>query len=139
MKKILSLLCTTLFITSCAELNSVLDSVNKTIEDTSNPKLKSVSAIKICEDFINNEITAKKHWVGAYISVKAKIDSIYQDEWGDSNVNLKINHKTRVLATLKKGYSTEKFKKGHSVNIRGIVSNVMHTGTCSILLDKAVL
>lgn len=139
MNKVLSLLCAVLFVTSCAELNSVLDSVNKTIDDVSSSKPQSVSAIKLCNDFMSNEITAKKRWGDAYVSISGKVDSIYQDEWGNSNVNLKINRKTRVLATLRSGAKTEQVKRGSLVHVKGIISNVMHTGSCNVFLDRAIL
>uniref|UniRef100_Q0I2P1 Uncharacterized protein n=1 Tax=Histophilus somni (strain 129Pt) TaxID=205914 RepID=Q0I2P1_HISS1 len=139
MKKLSLLICATLFLESCAELNSVLDSVNKTMEGVSNQNVKPVSGVKICNDFVDNEIMAKKLWNGSHVSIKGKIDSIYQDEWGNSNINVKVNHKTRVLATLRKGYNTDKLRRGHSVNIKGTVSNVVHSGTCNILLDRASL
>lgn len=135
-KKIL-LVCIPFFLTSCAEVNTVLDSVNKTIKEVSAPKSQSVSARKICNDFMDNEIVGKKNWKGAYVSINGKIDSIYQDEWGDKNINLNIDRKTKVLATLQKSQNVDKLKSGNKINITGRVSNVMHTGSCNILLDNA--
>ncbi|MDG6882857.1 hypothetical protein [Phocoenobacter uteri] len=62
-KNVLLVALSSLFIVSCAELNTALDSVNKTLGSTlntnSNMKVKNTSA-KICRDFKSNSLTARK-------------------------------------------------------------------------------
>lgn len=126
---------TSILLISCTELNTVLDSVNKNIK----PEFRTVSATKICDDFSENEILASKKWKGSYVSMKAKIESIYKDAWDSKNITLKINQKVNILAELNKSSNVDKLKKGNRVNVKGKISNVMHTGHCNILLDDSFI
>lgn len=138
MKKFL-LLVTSLSLVSCAELNSALDSVNKSMEGISNSTSKnyqSVSAQKICKDLRENEITATKKWVGSYVSVKGKVDSVYQSEWGETVVSFTDN-RVRLSASLKDAHSAEKIKAGNIITVKGVVRGFMDTGHCNISLENA--
>lgn len=140
MKKKLLLAFAPFFISSCAELNSALESVNKTIEGISTPlpgKAKSVSGEKICNDFRENEIVAKRKWIGSYISVKGKVDDVYQSAWGKSVVDFSSNNRVRLSASLNDTNLAGKTKAGNVITVKGVVRSVINTGHCNINLDNA--
>ncbi|QGM81546.1 OB-fold protein [Otariodibacter oris] len=139
-KKLATLVCSTLFLTSCADLNSALDSVNKTISSVAQPpQAKVLNSNQICEDFLDNEVVAKRNWINSYVSVKGKIESIYEDEWGDTNVIISAGRGVSIGASLNPGVNIDSLKRGNNINIKGYLETIMHTGTCKILIDKATL
>ena len=139
-KKFLLLAFSSLFISSCAELNSALESVNKSMESISEsnmPKLQSASATKICNDFSNNEISAKQKWIGLYVSMSGKVDEVKENTWGKPSVDFSVSNSVNVLALPKTGMNLQKLNKGDRVVFKGIINDVMRTGlSCNIFLDK---
>lgn len=139
-KKFLLLAFAPLFISSCAELNSALESVNKTmdvISESSMPKLQSASATKICDDFSNNEISAKQRWIGAYVSMSGRVDEVKENTWGKPSIDFSISNNVNVLALPKIGMNLQKLNKGDKLVFKGIINDVMRTGlSCNIFLDK---
>lgn len=142
MKKFL-LLAISLSLVSCAELNSVLDSVNKGIGGVSNQSsagYQSISPQKICKDFKDNEILAERTWTGAYVSIKGKIISIEKNDWGEPQVYLEPNSRIRVSAVLKNGDLANKLKAGNFVNAKGAIRGIVKTGlACHIQLENVSL
>lgn len=128
------------FISACAELNSALESINKTMEEVSEsqmPKLQSASGSRICNDFSNNEISAKQKWIGAYVSMSGRVDEVKENTWGKPSVDFSISNNVNVLALPKTGMNLQKLNKGDKLVFKGIINDVMRTGlSCNIFLDK---
>ncbi len=141
-KRILFIALSSLFVVSCAELNSTLNSVNETLNSI-NPNMKmqtqakNVSAKTICRDLRENALTAKEKWTNTYVSLSGTVSSVDQSAWGGVDVNFNIGNDISILTTPAKNVNVRALKVGQKKKIKGIVRSMMDTGSCRIFLANA--
>ncbi|MDG6882820.1 tRNA_anti-like [Phocoenobacter uteri] len=139
-KNVLLVALSSLFIVSCAELNTALDSVNKTLGSTlntnSNMKVKNTSAKTICRDFKSNSLTAREKWFKSYVSLSGTIDSIGKTAWGNYSVDFKDGSSISIITIPERTVNLKSIRVGQKKKIRGIVRDVILAGTCNIFLER---